>query len=65
MLYFFSIASKPCNLSYKALNDLNNSSLINLVSKEVESEEVETEEQKITVKESEIQVTSDKRVEYQ
>ena len=44
---------------------INNSSLINLVSKEVESENVETEEQKITVQESEIQVTSDKTVEYQ
>ena len=44
---------------------INNSSLINLVSKEVETEEVKTEEEKITVQESEIKVTSDKTVEYQ
>ena len=44
---------------------INNSSLINLVSKEVETEEVKAEEEKITVKESEIKVTSDKTVEYE
>ena len=44
---------------------INNSSSINLVSKEVETEEVKNEEEKITVQESEIQVTSDKTVEYQ
>ena len=44
---------------------INNSSLINLVSKEVENHEVKAEEEKITVKESEIKVTSDKTVEYE
>ena len=44
---------------------INNSSMINLVSKEVEQHEVKEEENKTTVQESEIQVTSDKTVEYQ
>jgi hypothetical protein len=40
-------------------------STINLVTKEVESENVKKEDEKITVQESEIQVTSGKIVEYQ
>ena len=44
---------------------INNSSMINLVSKEVEQHEVKEEENKTKVQESEIQVTSDKTVEYQ
>ena len=44
---------------------ITNSSLINLVSKEVENHEVKAEEEKITVQESEIKVTSDKTVEYE
>ena len=44
---------------------INNSSLINLVSKEVEPQEVKEEDDKTKVQESEIQVTSDKKVEYQ
>ena len=44
---------------------INNLSLINLVSKEVDTEEVKTEEEKITIQESEIQVTSGNTVEYQ
>ena len=43
---------------------INNSSMINLVSKEVEQHEVKEENDKTTVQESEIQVTSDKKVEY-
>ena len=44
---------------------INNSSTINLVTKEVETEQVKKEDEKTTVQESEIQVTSDKTVEYQ
>ena len=44
---------------------INNSSLINLVSKEVEQHEIKEEDNKTKVQESEIQVTSDKTVEYQ
>ena len=44
---------------------INNLPLINLVTKEVENHEVVAEEEKITVQETEIQVTSGKAVEYQ
>jgi hypothetical protein len=39
--------------------------MINLVSKEVEQHEIKEKDDKTTVQESEIQVTSDKTVEYQ
>ena len=44
---------------------IDNSSTINLVSKEVESNEVKAEDDKTTVQESEIKVSSDNKIEYQ